>query len=188
MSSVANAPVWYLMRASGVVSLLLLTGVLALGTATRMRTRLGTLPGFATPALHRSLALLSLVFLGVHVATALADPYAKVRLVDAVVPFTAHASALALGLGVLSLDLMAAVIVTSLLRRHVGLRAWRAVHWVAYAAWPLAILHGIAQGSDAGTPWLRAVDGACLAVAIGCIAARLRWPRMGGSVVEPSAR
>src|SRR5207342_1516588 len=62
--------VWFLMRGSGVVALLLLTGVMALGVATTGGVRLGSLPRFGTLALHRSLSLLSVIFVGVHVGTA----------------------------------------------------------------------------------------------------------------------
>ena len=71
---ISSGAVWYLMRASGVVSLLLLTAVFVLGIATTSRVRTRSLPGFAAVSLHRSVALLSVVFLGVHVLTAVADP------------------------------------------------------------------------------------------------------------------
>ena len=74
--------VWFLMRGSGVVSLLLLTGVMALGVATRGSAKISSLPRFATLALHRTISLLSVVFIGIHVTTAVIDPYAAVRLVD----------------------------------------------------------------------------------------------------------
>ena len=70
------------------------------------------------------------------------------RLVDVVVPFVGAYRPFWLGLGALALDLLAALIVTSLLRARIGLRAWRAVHWVAYACWPVALVHGLGTGSD----------------------------------------
>ena len=74
------------MRGSGVTALLLLTGVLALGILTSRKTSLPTLPRFATMTLHRSISLLAMVFLAVHVGTAVLDPYAEVGLLDVVVP------------------------------------------------------------------------------------------------------
>ena len=165
--------VWYLMRGSGIVSLALLTGVVALGVATWGGARLGTMPRFATIALHRSVSLLAVVFLAIHVVTAVADPYAAVSLVDVVVPFSAASAPLWVGLGALALDLIAALVVTGLLRRRIGQRAFRAIHWAAYAAWPLALLHGLGMGTDATSTWMRVAVGACVLVAAGAAAWRV---------------
>jgi sulfoxide reductase heme-binding subunit YedZ len=173
MTNLSGSWMWYLMRASGVVSLILLTVVVALGIAVTVRVRLPGLPHFATAALHGSVALLSVVFLGIHIATAVGDPYAQVHLVDSVVPFVAGAHALVLGLGVLSADLVAALIVTSLLRHRIGLRTWRAIHLVAYASWPLAVVHTIGEGSDAGRPWLLALVACSIGLVAASVVARL---------------
>ena len=109
---------WYLMRGSGIVSLLLFTAVVVLGIATVKRWRPGRLPRFVTPSLHRSISLLAVLFLGVHIATAVIDPYAMVGIAAVFVPFVAGKSAFWVGLGALSLDLIAVLIVSSLLRRH----------------------------------------------------------------------
>lgn len=175
--------VWYLMRGTGVVSLVLLTGVFVLGIATRRRARVPTLPRFATLALHRSLSLLAVSFIAIHVGTALVNPYAAVAVVDLFVPFTASSQPLWVGLGALALDLVLALIVTGLLRRRIGRRAFRAVHWGAYAAWPLALVHAIGIGSDTGTPWLRAVGVACALA----VAASVAW-RASAERTDPPLR
>ena len=153
----ASNAVWFLMRGSGVVSLLLLTAVAALGVATVHGVRLGRMPRFATLALHRSVALLAVAFLAVHVTSAVVDPYAAVGVVDALVPFGAASQPLAVGLGAVALDLVLALAATGALRHRIGRRTWRAIHWSAYAAWPAAWLHALVLGSDAGTPWMRGV-------------------------------
>jgi sulfoxide reductase heme-binding subunit YedZ len=165
---------WYLGRGSGVVSLVLLSLVVALGIATRSgRTLLG-LPRFAITAIHRSTALLAVVFLVVHVATLLFDPYAQLDLLALVVPFTAGAEPFWYGLGALALDLVLALVLTSLLRARIGPRTWRAVHWLAYTAWPVAVVHGIGSGSDAGTAWMLATTGVCVAAVLAALTWRLR--------------
>ncbi len=166
--------VWYLMRASGVVSLLLLTAVFVLGIATTSRWRTRRLPGFAALGLHRNISLLAVSFLAVHVVTAVVDPYAAVGVAAVVVPFLAGRGAFWAGLGALSLDLTAALVVTSLLRRHLGLRAWRAVHRLAYLSWPLALAHSLGAGSDSAALWLRLLAAGCIAAAVTAIAFRLR--------------
>ena len=162
---------WYLMRGTGTVSLLLLTLVVALGIASVNRFGPGRLPRFVTTALHRSVSLLSVVFLTVHVVTAVLDPYAAVTALSIVVPFAPSRYPVWLGLGALGLDLIAALVVTSLLRRHLPPRLWRGVHWLAYAAWPVALLHGAGIGSDSAAAWLIAIDVACA----GLVALALAW-------------
>jgi methionine sulfoxide reductase heme-binding subunit len=171
-----GSPVWFLMRGSGVVSLLLLTGVMALGIATYGGVRLGSMPRFATLALHRSMSLLAVVFIGIHVATAVIDPYAAVRLIDVFVPFTAASHPLLVGLGALAVDLVLALVVTGLLRERIGRRAWRAIHWAAYATWPAAFIHSIGIGTDTSSLWLRALAIGCVALIGGAVAWRLLLP------------
>ena len=132
---------WYLGRGSGLCSLVLLTVVVALGIGNRSGRELFGLPRFAVALVHRNAALLSVAFLAMHVTTLLFDPYAQLTLVDLVLPFAGTYRPFWLGLGTLALDLVAALVVTSLLRQRLGRRSWKAVHWLAYAAWPVALLH-----------------------------------------------
>jgi sulfoxide reductase heme-binding subunit YedZ len=139
---------WYASRATGVVALLLLTTVMVLGMLVNRQGRLPGLPRFAVTGLHRNLSLLSVVFVGLHVLTAVADGYVNIPLLSAVVPFTSRYERLWLGLGAVSLDLMLAVIVTSLLRRHLSRRAWRVVHLLSYLSWPVAWAHSFFASND----------------------------------------
>jgi methionine sulfoxide reductase heme-binding subunit len=165
---------WYLGRGTGVVSLGLLTVVVALGIATRSGRPLLGLPRFAVTAVHRSASLLAVLFLGVHVGTLLFDPYAQLDLLALVVPFTAGAEPFWYGLGALALDLVLALVVTSLLRHRVGPRVWRGIHWAAYAAWPIALAHGLGSGTDAATGWMLTITGACVAAVLAALAWRVR--------------
>ena len=174
-------PVWYLMRASGVVSLLLLTLVSALGVATVSRWRPGRVPRFVTLALHRNVSLLAVVFLAAHVVTAVIDSDASVRAVAIIVPLPSSRYGLLLGLAALALDLVLALVITSLLRHRIAPRIWRALHWAAYLAWPVALLHGAGMGTDAGSSWMIAVDGACIAVFAAAVALRLLMAPSGAA-------
>jgi sulfoxide reductase heme-binding subunit YedZ len=181
---------WYLMRGSGVTSLLLLTGVVVLGILTSRKTSLPTLPRFATMTLHRSVSLLAVVFLVIHVTTAVIDPYAQVRLLDLAVPFLGSWQALMLGLGTLAVDVFAAVIVSSLLMRHISRRIWRTIHWFGYGTWPLAFVHSLGTGSDSGTLWMRAtaaVTLATIAVAVGWRVREQLRPTVPGTARRPKA-
>ena len=178
-----TAALWYLGRGSGVVSLVLLTLVVALGIATRSGRPLPGLPRFAVTAVHRSASLLAVAFLVVHIVTLLFDPYAQLDLLSLVVPFTAAAQPFWYGLGALALDLILALVVTSLLRARIGPRVWRAIHWAAYASWPVALGHGLGSGTDAGTGWLLAIIAGCVAAVLGALGWRLS-PRFA-EVPEP---
>jgi sulfoxide reductase heme-binding subunit YedZ len=139
---------WYASRATGVVALLLLTAVMMLGILVTRQGRLPGLPRFAVSGLHRNLSLLATAFVAIHVLTAVADGYVNIPLTAAVVPLASPYERLWLGLGAVSLDLTVAVIVTSLLRRHLSRRAWRAVHLLAYVSWPVAWVHSFFSSGD----------------------------------------
>lgn len=176
-----SGPVWYLMRGSGVVSLLLLTAVSALGMATVGRWSPGRVPRFVTLGLHRNLSLLAVAFLAVHVLTAVIDPDAYVRALAVVVPAPYDRYGLWLGLAAVAFDLVVALVVTSLLRGRIAPRVWRAVHYLAYLAWPVALAHGAGMGSDTGSVWMLAVDGVCVAVFGAAVALRLLKAPSGSS-------
>jgi methionine sulfoxide reductase heme-binding subunit len=169
--SLNNPAVWYLMRGSGVVTLILFTAVVVLGIATTRRFRAGRMPRFVTLALHRSVSLLAVVFLGIHIATAVADPYAKVGLTQVLVPVPSAKYGIFLGLGALSLDLLVAVMVTSLLRHRLSRRIWKGIHWFAYASWPIAFFHSVGIGTDKTSGWFADTAAVCA----GLVAAAIFW-------------
>jgi methionine sulfoxide reductase heme-binding subunit len=169
----SSTALWYASRATGIVSLLMLTAVVVLGVAVRRQAQLPGLPRFGTIGLHRAVSLLSVVFLAIHVITAVADPYVTLRLVDAVLPFTASYEPMWIGLGAVSFDLLAAVIVTSLLRVRIGRPIWRAVHWLAYVSWPVALVHSTGSSSDMQSGWLLGLAIGCMLAVVAAVAWRI---------------
>jgi len=172
-SASIDKALWYLGRSSGVVSLVLLTLVVALGIATRSGRPLPGLPRFAVSAVHRSASLLAVVFLTLHVVTLTLDPQSQLRWLDAVLPFGSHPKPLWIGLGAASLDLIIALVLTSLLRQRIGHRVWRAIHWAAYALWPFAVLHTIGTGTDIRRTWMLGLVALCTLIVAGLIGWRL---------------
>ena len=154
---------WYTTRGAGAVSLVLLTVVVVLGVLSSLRFQAAGWPRFLTPGLHRNVALITVLFTGLHVVTAVVDPFTSLGWLSALVPFSSYYRTFWLGLGTISAELVAAIVVTSLLRRLVGRAMWRAVHWVAYASWPLGVLHSVGTGTDAWSPWLLRLTIACVA-------------------------
>ena len=172
---------WFATRGAGIVSLLLFTAVTCLGLLAVVRWQSPSWPRFLTVELHRTLALLSLIFLGVHIVTAVLDPFTSLGWLAAILPLASTYRPLAVALGVIALDLMLALVITSLLRERIGQRAWRAVHWLAYGAWPLAVLHGVTAGTDTPAAWTWAVNGVCVLAVGGSLAWRIAAGRSNRS-------
>src|SRR5271155_141011 len=164
---------WYLTRSTGAVTLLLLTLAIVLGVIDVRRWSRPRLPRFVIDSLHRNVSLLALVFLVLHILTAVLDGFASISLVDAFVPFVGSYRPFWLGLGAVAFDLILAVIVTSLLRARLGFATWRAVHWLTYASWPIALLHGLGTGSDASSTWLLSLSVVCMVAMLAAVLTRV---------------
>ncbi len=143
-----STALWYASRATGVVSLLLLTAIVLLGVLVNRQGRLPGLPRFVVTGLHRNLSLLGVAFVAIHVITAVADPYVSIRIAAIVLPFTSAYKPLWLGLGAISLDLVLALILTSLARARMSRRLWRSLHWLSYLAWVSALVHCLGSSND----------------------------------------
>jgi methionine sulfoxide reductase heme-binding subunit len=178
LGTIGPSVYWYLTRSTGVVSLVLLTITVVLGVVDVRRWSSPRWPRFVVDSLHRNVSMLVLVFLGLHIITAALDSFAPISLLDAVVPFIGSYRPFWLGLGAVALDLLLAVAITSMLRERLGHRAWRITHWLAYACWPVALLHGLGTGSDVKSTWLLALSAMCVlavAIAVG-VRAIAGWP------------
>jgi sulfoxide reductase heme-binding subunit YedZ len=167
---------WYATRGAGVTTMLLLTASVVLGIGEERGWRPAKAPRYAIAALHRTISMLALVMLAVHIVTTIADPFPKIGIGAAFIPFATNYRPLWMGLGTVASDLLLALIITSLLRRRLGYGAWRAVHWAAYACWPVAILHGLGTGSDTKSSWMLALTLASVAAVLVAVLARLARP------------
>lgn len=165
---------WYATRGAGVVSLVLLTGVVVLGIVSVMRWQTASWPRFLTTGFHRNLALTTLILLAIHVLTAVVDPFTALGWEAAVVPFSSSYRRFWLGLGVVGIYLLLAIVLTSLLRPLFGARVWRLVHWLAYAMWPVVLIHSIGTGSDPRFAWMLAIEALCAGSVIAAVAWRVR--------------
>jgi sulfoxide reductase heme-binding subunit YedZ len=164
---------WALGRGTGVVALLMFTATLVLGIVSRSGRSVSGLGRFGLAELHRTAALSGVGLIAVHLTSLFFDPYAQLRLVDMVVPFLGSYRPLFLGLGTVAVDLLLVVTVVSLMRNAVGPRVFKAVHWLTYVLWPVALVHGLGNGTDAGSLWLDAVAVACCAAVGTAVAWRL---------------
>lgn len=192
---------WLVSRASGLILLVLFSAVMVLGVATRTGATTQRWPRFAIAELHRTLSLFAVALLGLHVATAVLDPYVTIGWIPTILPFTSHYETLAIGAGTLAVDVAGAVLITSVLRSRLGLRTWRAVHYLAYLAWPFAFVHAIRAASyDQHLWWVAAAEWGSLAAVTTAVVVRLLSrdrpgpagpaadPRPGHHYLQPSSR
>jgi sulfoxide reductase heme-binding subunit YedZ len=167
---VSSTSLWYATRASGLMAMILLTLTMVLGITTTTRARARRWPGFAQQELHRRISMIAVVFLGIHVLTSVLDTYVNVTWAAIVIPFTSSYGRFWVGVGAISLDLLLAVFVSSLLRARMRPGTWRAIHWLAYLSWPVALAHTFGMGTDAGQSWVIALGAGCiLAVAVAVV-------------------
>jgi hypothetical protein len=113
------------------------------------------------------------------------DSFAPIGWVSTVVPFTSPYRRLWLGLGTVAVDLLLAVTASSLLRHRITPHSWRALHWLAYASWPLAVAHGLGTGTDPHLGWVLLLVVGCVAAVVGAVGWRLvsGWPARAGTRV-----
>ncbi len=164
---------WYLARGTGAVALVLLTASVVIGIVGTLRVVTARWPRFAIDSVHRDVSLLVLVVLVIHIVTSVLDGFAPITLLDGVIPFVSPYRPLWLGLGTLAFDLLLAIAITSLVRRRLGYRAWRTVHWLAYASWPVAVLHGLGTGSDVKQWWMLALTVICVVAVLAAVWTRI---------------
>ena len=143
---------WYVARASGLVAWSLLAGSVVWGLlmTSKVVRRIARTSWLLD--LHRWLGGLALVFTGVHVLAILGDTYVHFGLASVLIPLAAHWHPVAVAYGIVSLYLLAAIEVTSLLRRRLGRSLWRRVHFLSFPLFVLSTLHGVTAGTDSRTP------------------------------------
>lgn len=184
-----STALWYLTRATGLVSLVLLSATVVLGTVASVGWTSDRWPRFLSQSVHRNLSLFCVALIGVHVVSTVGDGYVPIGFADVLIPFRSPYRPIWVGFGALAFDMLLAVAITSALRRRIGVAAWRGVHWLAYACWPIAVVHGLGSGSDARLPGAILVFVLCIAAVVAAVAWRLvagrarsvTW-RLGGAV------
>jgi methionine sulfoxide reductase heme-binding subunit len=177
-----SANLWYISRASGLVLLVLFSVVVVLGIVARMGYTREKWPRFVFIELHRTLALFAVALLALHVVTAILDPFVTIGWAAIALPFVSRYETWQVALGTLAVDLGGAVIITSLLRVRLGYRSWRAVHWLAYLAWPIAFVHALTVSDDTGIWWVALIESLCGLLVAVAVAARAAFTIRGGTV------
>jgi sulfoxide reductase heme-binding subunit YedZ len=169
----SGTALWYLTRATGLISLILLSATVVLGIVASVGWTATQWPRFVSQAVHRNLSLFCIALIAIHIVTTVADGFVPISYLDAFVPFLTPYRPLWIGLGALAFDMLLAVGITSGLRRRIGVRAWRGVHYLAYVCWPIAVLHGLGSGSDARLSIMVLIEVVCIASVVSAVAWRL---------------
>ncbi len=182
MLAVTSPYLWYTTRATGLVTLVLLTVVVSLGVLVANRVGGTSVGRFELAEIHRTVSVLAIVFLGIHIATTVADSYVATGPLSVVVPWTSSYRRAAVGLGAVALDLMVAVWITSVVKSRLAYGTWRFVHWLSWIAYPSALAHALLAGTDARHGVGLAVVVASLSVVAGAALWRVaaRPPRAAG--------
>ncbi len=158
-----SSPVdWYAARAGGVVAYVLLTIVVVLGTTMASGTRNRRWPRFALQDVHRFAGLLTGTFLVVHIAAIAIDSYLPFTLGSILIPFTSSYRPAFVGLGVVGAELLVALAITNRLRDRLPYEIWRRLHYLNFAVWAGATIHGIGAGTDRSRTWLLAIEATCV--------------------------
>lgn len=165
---------WFATRSTGIIAMLLLTLSVVFGIITAGNWASNRWPRLVNQGLHRSISLLTVVFLGIHIATTVIDGYVPISVADAFIPFATSYKTLWVGLGVTAFDLILALAITGVLRSRINPRAWRLIHWTSYAAWVLAMVHAVTTGTDRGINIAIAIVSTILVVTLSVL--RFRTP------------
>jgi methionine sulfoxide reductase heme-binding subunit len=176
---------WILARASGVVAYVLLTSSVLAGLVLKARPFGNALRPAAVTDLHRFLALLGLGAVSLHGLALVLDTAVPISVADLLVPGLAPYRPLWTGLGVLAAELMLVVYASFALRKRIGARNWRRLHWATYLVFALATVHGLAAGTDSGTIWALALYGGATGAVLAATAWRALVPPQKGAARVP---
>jgi hypothetical protein len=148
---------WYLSRAAGFTAYLLLFVSVALGIAigTRLADRIAKRNVIFD--LHRFTTIMALAFSLFHVYILLLDGFFQFNVWELSVPFLSPYRAWQTAVGVFALYALGLLILSFYVRRFIGYRAWRAIHFVTFAMFAAVTLHGITAGTDTTEAWAKAI-------------------------------
>ena len=166
---------WLLARTTGFTAYLLLTSSILAGLVLKSRPFQSLRPAAVTDT-HRFLAMLGLGAVALHAATLLLDSTVHLSPAALVVPGLSPYRPLATGLGVLAAELMVVVYSSFSLRRRIGARNWRRLHWLTYAIFGAATVHGLAAGTDSAQPWAFGIHLGAIALVVAATTWRAVMP------------
>ena len=179
MHLTSNPVDWYAARAAGITAYLLLSGVVLLGLAMSAKKTFRRWPRFAVEDVHRFGGLLVGTFVSIHVLAIAIDAWLPFSLRSLVVPFASSYRPLWVGLGIAAAELLLAIAITNHYRRRLAYRTWRRVHYLNFAVWAAATVHGLGSGTDRSSVWLLGLFALTAAAVSAAVAWRSTRGRLG---------
>ena len=157
---------WLVSRALGVTAYVTLAASVLFGLALSTGAADRALPRARSLDAHRALSGTALVLTAGHALALLGDGHVRFDLVDIAVPFAASHRSVAVALGIAGGYAALAVHASFALRKRLGQRLWRALHYLSFAAFAAATLHGVLAGSDTRAGWARLVYAGAMALVL----------------------
>ena len=145
--------VWDIARVGGLLAYVLLTASVAMGIALSLGWRSPRWTRFVTNELHRFVTLVAIVFTGIHTLAVAVDPFIGFTPAEVLVPMLSHYRPIWVALGIVATYLLLAIYASEWVRPRIGYRWWRRFHYLSFAGFVLALVHGVATGSDTRAPW-----------------------------------
>ena len=166
MIALTSPYLWYSARATGTVALVLLTFTVVLGTLVATRVGGNAIGRFEINEIHRSVSAITLIFVAIHVGVTVIDSYVPIGVLAALIPGTSPYRRWPVALGTVTIALMLAIWLSSLAKERIRHSTWRFIHWMSWAAFVTAVVHGFLAGTDSHRAWSLIVTGACVAVTV----------------------
>ncbi len=148
---------WHMARSAGVVAYLSLWGSVLWGLMVTNKVLDGVVKPLITFEMHQFLSILALAFSGFHGFILLGDRYVEFGLGELLIPFKSPYEPVWVGVGVLAFYLTAILAISFYVKKRIGQRAWRLIHYLSFLGWVMVVFHGLMSGSDSGAPLMRAV-------------------------------
>jgi len=191
MIALTSPYLWYVTRATGLVTLVLFTIVVCLGTFVANRVGGTNVGRFELNELHRSVSMTAMAFLVLHILSTILDSYVPTGWLSVVIPMTSSYKRFDVALGAVAFDLMLAVWASSLMKARIANGSWRFIHWLSWLAFVAATSHAFLIGTDARSGIGLAVVISCaLAVVATALWRYLQRPTraLGRTALSPLAR
>jgi sulfoxide reductase heme-binding subunit YedZ len=190
MIALTSPYLWYTTRATGLVALVLFTVVVCLGALVSNRVGGTSVGRFELNELHRSVTMVAVAFLVLHILTTILDSYVPTGWLAAVIPMTSSYRRLDVAIGAVAFDLILAVWTSSLMKARIANGSWRFIHWFSWLAVVAAIAHGFLIGTDARSGIGLAVVISCASVVVATALWRYLWRptrSLGRTALSPLA-
>lgn len=178
--------IWYIERAGGILAYALLSSSVILGLTLSGRAKPLGWPRFALEDVHRFVGLLTGTFIGIHVGALLVDSYVPFSLANVLIPGSDSYRPVSVAFGIVAAELLAALAVTNHYRKALSHGFWRRAHYLNFAVWLFAFVHGIAAGTDRATVWALALYIGTASVVAGLTAGRCADTLTGWTSAQPS--